>query len=103
MKYEFSWYYYVPSHLAALHWSNQKQRFSITHGPHARIAACKAAVSIICAAARALFVLALAVSFPACFAADYTQTFNSGPPPGWTVVSAAWAVDAGSYHSTAVG
>src|SRR5262245_32574031 len=52
---------------------------------------------------RFLLLLAVAVSSPASFAANYTQTFDTSPAPGWTVVSGTWAVSAGTANSTADG
>ena len=51
-----------------------------------------------------VLLIALAAPFKTSFAADYTETFNTAPPQGWTVAVGTWAVDdGGTYHSTALG
>src|SRR5882757_1375884 len=50
-----------------------------------------------------VLLIALAVPFKTSLAADYTETFDSGTAQGWTAAVGAWAVDGGTYHSTAVG
>src|SRR5882762_4278272 len=47
-----------------------------------------------------VFLIALAVPFKTSLAADYTETFDSGPAQGWKAAVGAWAVDGGTYHST---
>ena len=47
--------------------------------------------------------IALAATFKTSFAANYTETFDSGAAPGWTVVSGNWAVSAGTGNSSADG
>src|SRR5260221_4760676 len=53
----------------------------------------------------ALIVLLIALVAPVktSSAADYTETFDIGTAQGWTAAVGAWAVDGGTYHSTAVG
>src|SRR5690242_1893614 len=50
-----------------------------------------------------LLLIAFAVPSTASVAANYTQNFDSGAAPGWTVVSGTWAVAAGTGNSTADG
>ena len=49
-----------------------------------------------------LTVIALAAPFKASFAADYTETFDSGVAQGWTA-PAGWVVDGGTFHHNIVG
>src|SRR5712692_11700090 len=50
-----------------------------------------------------LLLIAVAAPSTASCAANYTETFDSGSAPGWTVVSGIWAVSAGTANSTADG
>jgi len=52
--------------------------------------------------ATTVLLVALLVPFTATYGASYRQTFNGGPPPGWTTVSGTWSVGGGVYRSSAI-
>src|SRR5712671_857017 len=48
-----------------------------------------------------VLLIALAVPFKTSFAADYTETFDSGVAQGWTPAVGRWVVESGTYHNNA--